>query len=501
MPHSSIGGDKLRNPVKAAAQEDYFPTRYRLRPATSPVWPALTILFPLLLVICTGTASAEQFYLTVQWNITPLAGYADNGWSGSEKLTITGPNFVYAGQITNLNNGCTVQGSASGQGPFTTPVNPNPPASFSFNPTVTIYGVLTFCPAESSSDTSGSGPSCPVTILATPIDGGYSLSTNTVYPPQTCWGNSLVTVIATGFLPMTASISISSPLANATYPLSPPDYDVAAPIAFAATTTDDSRVSWDVNLSYTPSGGKCNPVCTTDTKKFTSQSGGDVAETYSGMGGKLAATATDDHNDTAQVTVYVVGAEIPDDQITSQLTKLYKPKFGGFTPQLLCQIAEQETGGLYDQFKTRMLYGVSADWPLENFAYEKITSGIFIGLMQVPTTMATAFDWLQNTEAGNTVFEQKIAAVLRYEKKELASLHGLPNMSGPQIEDSALSFYGGFLDQSSKAKSKPALHYYIPGTIKHKPAWILNPADGLESPEGISATTYVKGVRKRKVPN
>jgi hypothetical protein len=166
---------------------------FSLRQLTSPFWPALTILFPLLLVICTGTASAQQFSLTVVWTTTPLAAYVNNGWTGSETLTITGQNYVFTGHATDPNGGCTVQDALSGQGPFTIPVGPTPPASFSFNPQVTITGTETFCPSQSASDTSDSGPNCPVTILATPIDGGYSLSTNTVYPPQTCWGNSLVT--------------------------------------------------------------------------------------------------------------------------------------------------------------------------------------------------------------------------------------------------------------------------------------------------------------------
>ena len=190
----------MRNPVNAAAQEDHFPKRYRLQSATSHLRSVLTIFFPLLLVICTGTASAQQFSLTVVWTITPLAAYVNTGWTGSETLTITGQNYVFTGQATNPNAGCTVQDALSGQGSFTIPVGPTPPASFSFNTQVTINGTETFCPANSASDVSDSGPSCPVTILATPIDGGYSLSTNTVYPPQTCWGNSLVTVTASGNL-------------------------------------------------------------------------------------------------------------------------------------------------------------------------------------------------------------------------------------------------------------------------------------------------------------
>ncbi len=190
----------MRNPVKAARQEYYSPKRYGPHPATCPVRRGPMIVFPLLLVICAGTASAQQFSLTVVWTVTPIGGLV-NPWSGSETLTITGQNYVFTGQLTNPNSGCEVQVTESGQGQYIAPVGQNPPVSFSFPPQVAIVANETFCPSQSRGDISNyPGSTFPVTILATPIAGGYSLSTTTAYPPNTYEGNSQVTVTATGFL-------------------------------------------------------------------------------------------------------------------------------------------------------------------------------------------------------------------------------------------------------------------------------------------------------------
>jgi hypothetical protein len=155
----------------------------------------------------------------------------------------------------------------------------------------------------------------------------------------------------------------------------------------------------------------------------------------------------------------------------------------------LCQIAMQETGGGYDQFASKTLYGISALWPLENGATSTVPSGTYIGLMQVPVSLGTAFNWLTNTVKGNSVFEEKIGNVLSYQKQQIAKNPNLPEMSGQEIEDSALTFYGGFTNPGKKTR----LHYYIPGTVGGQPNWVLNPSDSVISSEGISATQYIYG--------
>ena len=231
------------------------------------------------------------------------------------------------------------------------------------------------------------------------------------------------------------------------------------------------------------------------------------------MGGQLVATATDGANSSASVTAYVVGSPIPNNQITTQLTNLYNPGFQGYTPQLLCLIALQESG--YAQFSTKQpssLYGVNARWPIENFATSTVPAGSYIGLMQVAVTMATAWDWKQNTAAGNAVFMNKLTTlVLPYQTATLQANPGLPAMTGQQIEDSVLVFYGGFVDHS--VTPAQTLRYYIPGTVNGQPAWVINPADSLMSGECITPTQYIYGggtncqgqavigVRQQTIPN
>lgn len=187
------------------------------------------------------------------WTVTPIGGLV-NPWSGSETLTITGQNYVFTGQLTNPNRGCEVQVTESGQGQYIAPVGQNPPVSFSFPPQVAIVANETFCPSQSRGDISNyPGSTFPVTILATPIAGGYSLSTTTAYPPNTYEGNSQVTVTATEFLsasgftcPAGSNVDVTLPSISVTPSLSIKPWQITyAPLAlaFAVTQSGSSCVA------------------------------------------------------------------------------------------------------------------------------------------------------------------------------------------------------------------------------------------------------------------
>jgi hypothetical protein len=144
------------------------------------------------------------------------------------------------------------------------------------------------------------------------------------------------------------------------------------------------------------------------------------------------------------------------------------------------QIAMQES--TYQQFFTKTLYGVSALWPHESY-----DGGSHIGLMQVPATMANAFDWLQNTKAGSVVFLNAI----KYSKSEEALIHastpGLPALTPVQLENMALSAY-------TIGYKGVTMQYYIPDSSSGTPQWVENTVN---DPVG---TQYADSVRQQVPP-
>jgi hypothetical protein len=299
------------------------------------------------------------------------------------------------------------------------------------------------------------------------------------------------------------SLSIVVPAQGENDLLDQTDYTATSDIDFQAqapSAPSGTQINWDVDLEYVTSGGI---AVTPNEYTFVTTSDG-ATNTYplsfQSEGGQLTSNATATISGTLvnapQVQSFITGTAIPNSEITSELTSLYQPGFTGYTPQLLCQIALQESA--YRQFKTETLFGVSARWPIENFPTLTVVAGEYIGLMQVPTQMNTAFDWTQNAEAGDAVFQDKINEVLTYQDSQREKYPLLPRMTGRQIEDSALALYGGFADHLKGGK----LHFYIPGTsVTGQSIWVLNPADDYTSGEGISAATYVAKIRSRAVPN
>jgi hypothetical protein len=66
---------------------------------------------------------------------------------------------------------------------------------------------------------------------------------------------------------------------------------------------------------------------------------------------------------------------------------------------------------------------------------------------------------------------------------------GLPNMTGTQIEDSALAFYRGFKNP-----------YYLPEIVDGTPTWVMNPKDTTFKSDGETAAKYVSKVRAAQIP-
>jgi hypothetical protein len=162
---------------------------------------ARALALGILLISCTGMVTAQQLTLNVVWTVSGF-------WNGTRTMTFTNGTWVFNGALTTtvniLGQPCVVNRSESGQGQFAIPSEPNPPSSFVFTISETVNYNNVYCQAGASQNSSGSNqPTGPVTVIATPSPGGYDLSTNTVYAPNSYYG-SLMTVTASGFLSLSS---------------------------------------------------------------------------------------------------------------------------------------------------------------------------------------------------------------------------------------------------------------------------------------------------------
>ncbi len=177
-------------------------------------------------------------------------------------------------------------------------------------------------------------------------------------------------------------------------------------------------------------------------------------------------------NFTHSVTFYVLGAAIPNATISNRLVSLYA---SGATPGLPKGMACRESS--YHQFVQAYMMGATGLWPNgSNLG----TLDQFVGLMQVPNNMSSAFDWYTNTSTGLSIFGSKLAAVQSYVSGLRAQHSSLPNLTGSQYEDNQLIRYCGWWSGDST-------YYWIPNAAFT--GWVANP----NSP-GYS---YVNDVRNK----
>lgn len=217
-------------------------------------------------------------------------------------------------------------------------------------------------------------------------------------------------------------------------PVSAASYQIDTPVPFDATGTEGVPINWNLALTYTTSGGR-GPF--TNSSSLTTGSGVTQTKTFDAMGGQLTATATQDSNSDRTV-VTITGITISAGDITNRLVTLYA---GGSTPHLLTGIAQRESS--YAQFSQLTLYGQAALWPRESF-----DGGSHIGLMQMPVSMQMAWDWMANTQGGAALFKQKLSFAKRFETRIRNAHVGLPALTGTQLENMALVFYGPYATSS-----------------------------------------------------
>jgi hypothetical protein len=275
------------------------------------------------------------------------------------------------------------------------------------------------------------------------------------------------------FILVLESLVITSPYTDEQDALDQSNYTATSPVSFTAQAADTTTaISWTADLHYATSGGKGSY---SSSQTFSTQPEATQTETYTSQGGQIKTKATQGPS-SADVTSYVVGASIPQSAFTTVLGGLYST---GATPTLLEQIATYESS--YAQFTSRTLFHTSALWPTESY-----DGGSHIGLMQVPVKdgIGVDFDYNQNAQAGATLFTGNIGLATRRLKKIRSQNKGLPEPTGVQIENEALSFYNVGTGPS----------YYIVTTGSNgMPQWTENTAG---DPMG---TAYADCVRQQVV--
>lgn len=263
----------------------------------------------------------------------------------------------------------------------------------------------------------------------------------------------------------TAPLTIVQPSDNQDFDLTQANSTATNPIHFEARTVPANatrQVDFNVLLEYATSGGRGT---TPDTRGFQAQPASVHDETYTGMGGRLTVNASATINNQTvnaqQVRATITGVALAEATITTRLVDLYR---NGDTPRLMTGIAQVESS--YLQFRTRTLYGRSDLWPTESF-----DGGSHMGLMQMPITMAHAWNWETNTADGVDLFQEKLRAAHRIMRRIINANHGLRQLTGVELENMALVLYG------PNASADLGSQYYAPApTPTGGVDWVVNTA-------------------------
>ena len=74
--------------------------------------------------------------------------------------------------------------------------------------------------------------------------------------------------------------------------------------------------------------------------------------------------------------------------------------------------------------------------------------------MQVPNGADNAWNWLTNTQSASTTFQSKLSIATPWASNQATNC-GVPSLSSQQLEDEALSLYGGFASSDSCGAADP----------------------------------------------
>ena len=174
-----------------------------------------------------------------------------------------------------------------------------------------------------------------------------------------------------------------------------------------------------------------------------------------GNGGLTGMTVSASFGEQQSVLPYVEGSQIPNPLIVTSLDSMYS----GATPTLLVGIAYRESSCAQFQSKVNPTYSLLGYWPLENF------NGTYVGLMQVPPSQSTLFDWTANAATALNILQGFLSAAARYSNQEVAQYPNLPQLTALQQEQDALWLYGGYGTHG---------HYYVPNDSYN--GWVVTTA-------------------------
>jgi hypothetical protein len=272
-----------------------------------------------------------------------------------------------------------------------------------------------------------------------------------------------------------SALTIESPDAGNVFALSLNTHTRTPDIAFnAGGSGAKGQVSWTVTLEYDTDTARGLPdlVTTFNTNGTATKKG-----YYHSQGGRGKVEAQAGSNEACPVEYfYVVGDAIPANEITTRLVGLYAH---GATPHLLTGIADKES--TYRQFGSRAKYGQSGLWPVESY-----DGGSHIGLMQMPTTVDRAWDWLLNSQDAARLFDEKLRIAASLERRIIQGHRGLRRLSDVEQENMALTLYGPYAAAGSDRQ-----YYRAVQQADGSYAWVVNTAN---NPDGVA---YANDVRSR----
>ena len=155
----------------------------------------------------------------------------------------------------------------------------------------------------------------------------------------------------------------------------------------------------------------------------------------------------------ATATVKITGNQVPIADIQNYLLSKYQNDPNMATPNLLVQIAQNEShflqfctvGSNCEQSLQQAIYGSNGPWPTEGALVvpeDGSDPTLHIGLMQVPLNQVTAWSWTTNADAGLQTLDEKFTYVVKAVKAIRSKRPGLRDLTPYEYENMALLQYG-----------------------------------------------------------